>query len=654
MRALAVKYRPKTFEEICGQKSIVMILERQLEMNKIKNCYLFCGPSGTGKTTIARALANKINKGKGSPIEIDAASNNGVDNVRNIIDEANTRALDAEYKIFVVDECVTGDTEILTDEGYKRIDTLTKKEKIAQYLDNGDIEFVKPLDYIEKYYEGDMFKMFVRNGKRAVLMSPHHVQPLLKVKSNEIVENYISDVKFNQNYRIITSGKGTGLKSTLTALDKLAIASQADGYFYGIRKRSDFGYWIIGLSNNDKIQNFLNYAKEANIEVKELKSRPETHVRRFSYKLPVDITKKLTTHFNLDFSYDGAKCFIDEIMKWDGSKKSGYDGFYSCVDVDNVNFVSAVATLAGYSADQISYDDHNENHSMIHMLRLTQIANRTAEACSKVKEENFKGKIYCVKVPSHKIIIRAQGFTFVTGNCHSISNAGWQAFLKTIEEPPEKTIFMFCTTNPEKVPATIQNRVMKFNLSKVPTTQIKDRLKYICKNEGFTNYDESCDYIAKVSNGGVRDAISYLDKVADYSNDISIENTLEVLGNYSYDDFLNLTNSIIDTMCDINNEKNMLAILDNIDNSGKDMRNFVDQYMSFILDLTKYSLFKDMNSTKLPLSLEEKVKYAVSFDGNVTIFNKIIDQLLELKNNIRYDNNPALSIKATFIKMVRG
>lgn len=49
MRALAVKYRPQTFEEICGQKSIVKILDRQLETNKIKNCYLFCGPSGTGK-----------------------------------------------------------------------------------------------------------------------------------------------------------------------------------------------------------------------------------------------------------------------------------------------------------------------------------------------------------------------------------------------------------------------------------------------------------------------------------------------------------------------------------------------------------------------------------------------------------------------------
>lgn len=654
MKALAVDYRPQTFEDVCGQSSIVKILERQLELNKIKNCYLFCGQSGTGKTTIARIFAYRINKGKGSPIEIDAASNNSVDNVRTIIEEANTRALDAEYKIFIVDECVTGDTEILTDEGYKRIDSLTKKEKIAQYLDNGDIEFVEPLDYVEKYYEGDMFKMFLRNGNRAVLMSPHHVQPLLKVKSNEIVENYISDVKFNQNYRIITSGKGTGLKSTLTALDKLAIASQADGYFYGIRKRSNFGYWIIGLSNTDKIQNFLNYAKEANVEVKEIKSRPETNVRRFSYKLPIDITKKLTTHFNLDFSYDGAKCFIDEIMKWDGSKKSGYDGFYSCVDVDNVNFVSAVATLAGYSADQVSYDNHNKNHSVINMLRLTQTDNRTAEACSKVKEENFKGKIYCVKVPSHKIIIRAQGFTFVTGNCHALSNAAWQAFLKTIEEPPEKTIFMFCTTNPEKIPGTIQNRVMKFNLSKVPTKEIKNRLLFICKNEGFKDYEESCDYIAKISDGGVRDAIASLDKVADYSDSITIENTLNILGNYSYKDFLTLTNALIDSMCDINNEKTVLNILETIDNSGKNMKNFVDQYINFILDLLKYALFKDMNSTKLPLSLEDNVKYAISFDGNINIFNKMIDSLLTLKNNIRYDNNPAISIKATFLKIARG
>ena len=61
-----------------------------------------------------------------------------------------------------------------------------------------------------------------------------------------------------------------------------------------------------------------------------------------------------------------------------------------------------------------------------------------------------------------------------------------------------------------------------------------------------------------------------------------------------------------------------------------------------------------MSVTKLPTSLEDKVKYAVSFEGNVNIFNKIVDKLLNLKNQIRYDSNPALSVKVTFIQMIRG
>ena len=72
-----------------------------------------------------------------------------------------------------------------------------------------------------------------------------------------------------------------------------------------------------------------------------------------------------------------------------------------------------------------------------------------------------------------------------------------------------------------------------------------------------------------------------------YCDVLNIENTLQILGNYSYDDFLELTNSIIDSMIDIQNEKRMLQILENIDSSGKDMKNFVDQYMSFVLDLIK-------------------------------------------------------------------
>ena len=91
MESLASKYRPKDFYQVSAQKSVITILSKQIEVGDINNCYLFAGPTGTGKTTIARIFANKINDGVGTPIEIDGASNNGVANIRQIISEAKER-----------------------------------------------------------------------------------------------------------------------------------------------------------------------------------------------------------------------------------------------------------------------------------------------------------------------------------------------------------------------------------------------------------------------------------------------------------------------------------------------------------------------------------------------------------------------------------
>ena len=104
IEALATKYRPRTFDDVTEQGAVKIILEQQLQSGEVKNAYLFCGGAGTGKTTCARIFANEINKGKGNPLELDAASNNSVDDIRNIIQQAKVQSMDSEYRIFILDE----------------------------------------------------------------------------------------------------------------------------------------------------------------------------------------------------------------------------------------------------------------------------------------------------------------------------------------------------------------------------------------------------------------------------------------------------------------------------------------------------------------------------------------------------------------------
>lgn len=237
---------------------------------------------------------------------------------------------------------------------------------------------------------------------------------------------------------------------------------------------------------------------------------------------------------------------------------------------------------------------------------------------------------------------------YIIDECHALTNQAWQAFLKCIEEPPEFTIFIFCTTDPQKVPATIVNRCQRYNLSKISTDRIRDRLEYICRQEGFTNYQESIDYIAKVSDGGARDAIATLEKVASLSTDIKIENTLEALGTYSYDMFFDLANFILD-----GNQVEVSRIVSSIYHKGNDLRLFVDSFFTFCLDVTKYCLFKSTDMIGIPSSFEDKLKRSTNFDNPEKYYMVIVDKLLDLKNRIKNDTSVRTTVEATFMKISR-
>ena len=102
--ALTDKSRPKTFMDVVGQPFTVSVLSNQVANKTFKHCYLFCGAYGTGKTSMARILASSVNDGEGTPIEMDAASNSGVDSIRSIVQDAQQMPLDCRYKVYIIDE----------------------------------------------------------------------------------------------------------------------------------------------------------------------------------------------------------------------------------------------------------------------------------------------------------------------------------------------------------------------------------------------------------------------------------------------------------------------------------------------------------------------------------------------------------------------
>ena len=106
----ALKYRPDNFDNVVGQKSITKTLENAISQNQLPQALLFCGPRGVGKTTCARILAKKINTENNSDdfsyniFELDAASNNGVDDIRNLIDQVRIPPQTGKYKVYIIDE----------------------------------------------------------------------------------------------------------------------------------------------------------------------------------------------------------------------------------------------------------------------------------------------------------------------------------------------------------------------------------------------------------------------------------------------------------------------------------------------------------------------------------------------------------------------
>ena len=236
---------------------------------------------------------------------------------------------------------------------------------------------------------------------------------------------------------------------------------------------------------------------------------------------------------------------------------------------------------------------------------------------------------------------------FVIDECHSLSNQAWQAMLKTLEEPPAKAIFIFCTTNPEKIPQTILSRVQRYNFQRISQEGIVNRLIHIIMRETAEvhriEYErDAIEYIAKIADGGMRDAITLMDKCLSFSSDLTVENVIKALGVTDYNTMFDLNNAFFE-----NDKTKLIKIVSDVYSSGMDLKLFIKTYFEFLLDLNVYCLTKDLGMTKIPEIWVDEMKSYGSHEWSVS--NNLLTYITDLQSSIKWEQNPKAVIIAKFI-----
>ena len=238
---------------------------------------------------------------------------------------------------------------------------------------------------------------------------------------------------------------------------------------------------------------------------------------------------------------------------------------------------------------------------------------------------------------------------YIIDEVHMLSIGAFNALLKVLEEPPKGVIFILCTTDPHKIPATILSRVQRFQFKRIPQNEVVKRLQYVLQQEGKITYDmEALQYIAKLADGGMRDALMKLDTVLGYTTEITMEAVLDCLGITNYDYLFKIVSSIIKQ-----DATTPMQLIDDLYKQGKDLKLFVKDLSKFILDLCKLELTQDINTTMIPSELKTKCTQLLC-KCDLDLLVDIMDAVNKLMDKIKYEQNPKSLIESELIILCLG
>ena len=598
------KYRPQTFAQLVGQEAIATTLSSALTQNRIAPAYLFTGARGTGKTSSARIFAKSLNCIAGtSPtptpcgvcevcqeitkgnaldvIEIDAASNTGVDSIRELIERSQFAPVRCRYKVYIIDECLTGDALVMTDAGLMRIDdpTLQGRQALSYNENKQEWEFKPILRWLD---QGVRQTMKLRTESlREIQCTGNH---LIRTESGWIPAK---DVKEGMK---ILSPVPVAVGNLFMNME-LMVASGA--------MREDISFAEIPMGQRSTIgtasYNMLNPCAPivpavvgTNSSFRSFSNKKEKAFKVFKLN-GLDILTSKVMDFGISVlktSYQNQKRSIQPFWDW------SMEHFWGMPQLAFQMPTAAFPELPG--AMKPKFKNPLESQREININSYASTPKHQDDGSLTLNNSRFPQwttnfeivesievgvveNVYDIEVKDNHNFV-ANGL--LVHNCHMLTSAAFNALLKTLEEPPDRVIFVLATTDPQRVLPTIISRCQRFDFRRIPLDSLVQHLVHIAKQENIAIAPAALHLVGQISQGGLRDAESLLDQLSLSPDEVSVDKVWDLVGAVPERDLMALVQAIA-----TDNAETMLDQTRKLMDRGREPMIVLQNLASFYRDL---------------------------------------------------------------------
>lgn len=235
---------------------------------------------------------------------------------------------------------------------------------------------------------------------------------------------------------------------------------------------------------------------------------------------------------------------------------------------------------------------------------------------------------------------------YIIDETHMLSTGAFNALLKIMEEPPEHVKFILATTEAHKVPPTILSRCQRFDFHRIKSDDIKERLIDISKNEPFVLEEDAASLIARLSDGGMRDALSTLDRCVAFSDKVDLECVASAAGVASREYLFSFTDCLVE-----NDPSKAVMLIDELYSLSKDLQGLVEELIHHFRNIMLAATIR--NTNELILVLPEEIEKIKSYTTKIPLISllKAISLMQDCLDKMSKSGDKRLTLELCMIKL---